>query len=225
MEDTEIRFEAILFDLDGTLLDTLVDLADSFNTALKQLGFPVHPVDSYRYFTGQGVIGLTKNALPQAHRDDATIERLLLSATEQYKARWADNTRPYPGIPELLSELEKRDIFKVVLSNKPDEFTQLIVKKLISRWSFDIVRGEKPPTPRKPDPTAALEMANRLKIPPQKFLYLGDTNTDMWTASAAGMYPVGALWGFRPEELADAGAKITIKEPVELINLLDDKKP
>jgi len=125
----------------------------------------------------------------------------------------------------LLTELEKRDIFKVVLSNKPDEFTQLTVKTLLGAWAFDAVRGEKPPIPRKPDPTAALQIANRLKIPPQNFLYLGDTNTDMWTAKAAGMYPVGAMWGFRPEDLADAGAKITIKEPIELLNLLSNEKP
>jgi phosphoglycolate phosphatase len=221
VEDIEIRFEAILFDLDGTLLDTLEDLADSFNTALKQLGFPVHPVDCYRYFTGQGIIGLATNALPEGYRDDAIIEKVLSFAREQYQNCWADNTKPYEGIPEMLTELERRDIIKVVLSNKPDEFTQLIVKKLLGKWSFDIVRGENPTTPIKPDPTAALQIANRLKIPPQNFIYLGDTNTDMWTAQAAGMYPVGALWGFRPEELTNAGAKTLIKTPLDLLKLLD----
>jgi len=203
------------------LLDTLNDLADSFNAALTHFGFPTHPIDSYRYFTGQGIVGLTKNALPEEYRDNQTIDKVLQEARSQYSRRWADNTRPYPGIPELLTALVNQGLPKVVLSNKPDHFTQLVVKKLLAEWSFEIIQGEKPPIPKKPDPTAALEIADRLQIPPEKFLYVGDTNTDMWTAEAAGMYPVGVLWGFRPEELVESGAKTVIKAPAELLNLLD----
>lgn len=220
----KIEFEAVLFDLDGTLLDTLTDLADSFNAALRQLGFPTHPTDSYRHFTGQGINGLAQNALPQSHRNEQTVNKVLALARQQYSKHWSLHTRAYPGIPELLTRLEQLNLPKVVLSNKPDDFTQIITKKLLSSWTFSIVQGEKPPIPKKPDPTAALEIADRLKIPPDKFLYIGDTDTDMWTAKAAGMYPVGVLWGFRPEELLEAGAKSLIKNPMELLKLLDSKQ-
>jgi len=216
----KIIFEAILFDLDGTLLDTLTDLADSFNVVLRQLGFPVHPTDSYRYFTGQGNYGLTKNALPEDSRDEETINKAMMAAREEYRHRWQKHTKPYPGIAEMLTALEKTGLVKAVLSNKPDEFTRIIVKKLLAEWSFEIVLGEKPPTPKKPDPTAAVAIAEKLKIHPSNFLYDGDTDTDMWTATAAGMYPVGVLWGFRPAELAEAGAKTLIKTPLELLKLL-----
>jgi len=191
---------------------------------LRQFGLATHPVDSYRYFTGQGVYGLAQNALPQGHRDKQSVNKVITLASRQYSKRWSLHTRAYPGIAELLTELEKAGLAKAILSNKPDEFTQIIVKELLGAWSFAAVRGERPPTPKKPDPTGALEIAKKLEIPPDKFLYIGDTDTDMWTATAAGMYPVGVLWGFRPEELAESGAKKIIKTPLELLKLLNVNK-
>jgi phosphoglycolate phosphatase len=193
------------------------------NIALERLGFPPHPVGSYRYFVGDGIECEARRALPQDHRDDETIRKSVAIAREEYANRWAENTRPYPGIPELLSAVEKLGLPKAVLSNKPDDFVQLMAKELLPEWSFQIILGQKPTIARKPDPAGALQIANQLRIAPQDFLYLGDTDTDMQTANSAGMYAVGALWGFRnAEELLSNGAKTLVKIPQEVLNLLSN---
>ncbi|MFC1633542.1 HAD family hydrolase [Planctomycetota bacterium] len=212
----------MLFDLDGTLLDTLADIANSANAALVRLGFPTHPVDAYRYFVGDGSDCLIRRVLPEDYRDELTVKKCHKVALDEYAKRWAENTQPYPGILELLSELEKRGVPKAVLSNKHDNFTKIIVEKLLPGTSFHIVRGALPSVPIKPDPTAALQIAEEMNIPPARFLYLGDTNTDMQTATAAGMFGAGVLWGFRTaEELTAHGAKALLKTPDEVLNLLD----
>lgn len=221
-EIENIEFRAILFDLDGTLLDTLADIANSANAALIRLGFPTHPVDAYRYFVGDGSDCLVRRILPESHRVGDVLKKCHETIMDEYTRRWAENTRPYPGIPELLTELEKRSIPRVVLSNKHDDFTKLTVAKLLPGFSFNIVRGAQPSVPVKPDPTGALQIAEELHIPPERFLYLGDTNTDMQTARAAGMFGVGVLWGFRTaEELIASGAKALVKAPQDVLNLLD----
>jgi phosphoglycolate phosphatase len=214
-------YKAVLFDLDGTLLDTLEDLADSVNSVLSRVGLPTHPLEDYQYFVGDGVEKMARRALPETCREDAVVIKCVAAMCREYSKRWADKTRPYPGIQELLDGLTVRNITMCVLSNKPDPFTKMIVSNLLPRWRFEQVMGAQPSIPKKPDPTAALELAERLAIPPAEFLYLGDTNTDMQTACAAGMYPVGALWGFRTaDELIANGARVLIKQPIELLNLL-----
>ncbi len=222
MANSSKKFDAILFDLDGTLLDTQADIAKSMNAALAQFGFPTHPVDSYRYFIGKGLDCLVRRTLPKEHISDETISKCLIALEEQYNKHWADNTEPYPGIPELLSNLQQRNIPKVVLSNKPDYFTGLIVGKLLSDWSFDVVHGSKPSVPKKPDPTAALLIAEELQISPNRFVYLGDTDIDMQTAVSAGMYPAGALWGFGDaEQLLVNGTKTLVQTPEQVLTLFD----
>ncbi len=211
----------MLFDLDGTLLDTLRDLADAGNAALRQLGFKPHPAKDYKYFIGKGMEQLARQILPENNRDKETIARCLSLAKKYYSQYWKRSSRPYPGITEMLTELEKRGIVKVVFSNKPDEFTVVMIRELLPKWHFEIVRGALPNVPIKPDPTAVLQIAAEVKIEPQKFIYLGDSATDMQTANAAGMYAVGALWGFRmAEELLRGGAKALIKEPREVLKLI-----
>ncbi len=220
--DGEIEFQAIIFDLDGTLLDTLADIANSTNAALSRLGFPVHPVDAYRYFLGDGMDHLVRRALPEGHHDGKTLGKCNKAILDEYRNRWAENTEPYPGIPELLCELEKRGILIAVLSNKPDAFTKQTIEKFLPDFHFEIVRGAKPSVPVKPDPAAALQIADELGIPPQRFIYLGDTDTDMQTAVSANMFPAGALWGFRTaEELSASGAKALLKTPQDILILLD----
>jgi phosphoglycolate phosphatase len=220
-EENAISFKAVLFDLDGTLLDTLKDLADAMNIALEKLGFPSHPVEAYNIFVGDGIRCEAERALPPEHRDEETIEKCVAIARQEYDRCWADNTKPYSGIPELLQEIEKLGLPMTILSNKPDDFVQLMVKKLLPNWEFQIVLGLKDSIPRKPDPGAALEIACQLQIAPKDFLYLGDTNTDMQTANAAGMYAVGALWGFRgEEELLSNGAKKLVKIPQQVLELI-----
>jgi len=195
------------------------------NAVLTRFGFPTHPTDSYRYFVGDGTDCLVRRVLPKDHLDDETVSRSLTALRDEYSKHWADNTKPYAGIPELLSALQERKFPKAVLSNKPDEFTQITVEKLLPDWSFGIVRGVKPSVPKKPDPAAALDIARELQIPPRRFLYLGDTNTDMQTANSAGMYAVGALWGFRTaEELRANGAKTLVENPQDILKLLDDNQ-
>ena len=219
----KIEFKAILFDLDGTLLDTLTDLANSMNGALEQLGLPVHPVEAYLEFVGDGVETETRRALGAAADDPEIFSKCLVIAKQKYAEKYLENTASYAGIAEMLDELERLGIPKAIFSNKPDEFVQPIVDKLLGEWSFAAVQGLDENTPHKPDPTAAIAIAEKLGFEPGEILYVGDTNTDMQTAVAAGMYPVGVLWGFRgAEELTANGAKVLIEEPGDLLKLFSE---
>jgi phosphoglycolate phosphatase len=215
-------FKAVLFDLDGTLLDTLEDIADAANRVLTANGFPGHGLDAYRRFVGDGAAALMTRALPAGERREETIQRCLDAFVGDYGRNWNVKTAPYPGIPELLDALTGRGTPMAVLSNKPHRPTCRCVARILGRWRFEVVFGERAGVPRKPDPVGALEAADRMALPPSAFLYLGDTATDMATAEAAGMYPVGVAWGFRPiEELERAGARLVVTRPSEVVTLLD----
>jgi phosphoglycolate phosphatase len=215
-------FQGILFDLDGTLLDSLEDLARSMNSVLRQYHFPTHEIAAYRYFVGDGMETLVRRTLPSEVQGQAVIQECLSAMGETYARQWDRKTRPYPGVPELLDGLESLSVPKVILSNKPHDFTRQMVQKLLAPWRFDLVEGARPEVPKKPDPAGALRLAKNLGIRPENFLYLGDTNTDMQTAVAAKMYPVGALWGFRTaEELRRNGAKSLVENPVEILRYFE----
>ena len=217
-----IEFQAILFDLDGTLLDTLADIAFAANAGLKRLGFPTHPIESYRRFVGDGAGCLARRALPADHQDDETVDRCRQVIAAEYAKCWADKTKPYPGVPELLADLQARRIPMGVLSNKPHEATITVVEGYFPDHNFQVVRGALPSVPVKPDPAGAIQIAEELDILPGRFVYLGDTDTDMRTAVAAGMFPAGALWGFRnAEELTANGAKVLLKTPKEVAGLFN----
>lgn len=214
-------YNAVLFDLDGTLLDTIDDLADSMNAVLGRLGLPARTVADCKYFVGDGARNFTVRSLPEDRRDEQTVQRCLQLYREEYARRWDVKTRPYPGVPELLDELARRAIPAAVLSNKPDDMTQLTVRRLLGKWTFAAVKGVGPDGVIKPDPASAVRIAQHLAVPPAEFLYVGDTNTDMQTGNAAGMFAVGALWGFRPaEELLANGARALIEQPTDLLKLL-----
>jgi phosphoglycolate phosphatase len=216
------QLKAVIFDLDGTLIDSIEDLADSMNTVLRSLGHQIHAVESYRYMVGDGVRNLVERALPETAQDDVHVELSLDKFKEEYRVRWTAKTHPYDGIPDLLDELEARKIRMNILSNKIDHFTKLTVSRFFPRNTFDYVMGALPTTPKKPDPFGALLIAQKLGIPAHQFIFLGDTNTDMRTAVSAGMFPVGALWGFRPEEeLRESGASEVIAHPTDLLSVLD----
>jgi len=219
-----MAYRAILFDLDGTLLDTLEDLADATNEVMATLGFPTHRIDAFRYFVGDGMKNLLLRCLPEARRGEATLAQAVPMFQEAYGQNWADKTRPYDGVPELLDALTERGVPMAVLSNKPHEFTELCVARLLPRWAFAVVQGVSETNPPKPDPGGARAIAEHLGVAPAEFLYVGDTNTDMKTAAAAGMFAVGVTWGFRPaSELLAHGAKALIDRPAELLDLLDDE--
>lgn len=211
---------AVLFDLDGTLLDTLADIAHAANAVLAAGGFPTHEPADYRRFIGDGVPVLFRKALPEDQGD--RVDDCVEAFREFYGRAWDVRTRPYPGIPELLDELTGRGLILGVLSNKPDDFTRLYAEKYLSRWPFNAVRGARERVPRKPDPAAAWEVAAELGVATSEILYLGDSGVDMETARRAGMWGLGASWGFRPvEELHEAGARAVIDHPSELLTYLD----
>lgn len=213
------NYKAIVFDLDGTLLDTLEDLATSMNSVLKKHNYPTHEIPAYRYFVGDGVEKLVQRVLPKDQQEKEIIEACVREMRETYGKRWADTTQLYDGIADLLTALNRKKVRLAVFSNKPDDFTQKMVDHYLSDWDFEMVMGAKPNLPKKPDPQGAINIAKTMKLPASRFLYIGDTNTDMQTATKAGMYPVGAAWGFRPaEELLNNGAQVIITAPLELID-------
>ena len=213
-----MEFKAVLFDLDGTLLDSLEDIADAMNDALRDKGLPIHPVEKFRFFIGDGVRTLTGRVLPEDRRNEDEIDDLLRVYQDNYRRGWANKTRPYDGIPRLLEDLAHKGLMLTVLSNKQDEFTKKMIPHYFPEITFRIVRGVNKDTAPKPDPRGAMAIAAGLDIKPEQFLYLGDTGTDMKTAVGAGMYPVGVSWGFRPrEELARHGARLIIDRPAELL--------
>jgi len=216
-----MSFKAVIFDLDGTLLDTLDDLADSANRVLTSHRLPVHPVDSYRYFVGDGLQTLVERILPEEKLDPETISRVVLDFKEVYSRNWHVKSRMYEGIDVMLNGLQQAGLALSVLSNKPHEFTCVCVQQMLPDWTFDPLLGARPEVPKKPDPAAAVEIASRLQLDPAEILYLGDTATDMKTATGAGMYAVGALWGFRTaEELTANGAAKIISMPQQLLDLI-----
>lgn len=216
-----MQYQAVVFDLDGTLLDTLDDLADSVNHALAAQGFPVHPVEAYRYFIGDGATEMIERTVPEEARTDAAVQTTLELFREEYSQNWRVKTNVYDGVPQMLDNLARLQVRTAILSNKPHESTVQCARELLAPWSFDLVLGQRDGVPKKPHPAGALEAADRMGMQPAQCLYLGDTAVDMRTALAAGMLPVGALWGFRTaEELRNSGARKLLAHPRELAALL-----
>ncbi len=208
---------AVIFDLDGTLLDTLEDLADSCNQVLAEEGLPGHPSDSYRHFIGNGIAKLVERALPPGHAGPEALAALVERVRADYAGRWRAKTRPYDGIESMLAELSERGLRLAVLSNKPHPAACEVVAHFFPQVPFEQVAGARPGVALKPDPAAALLIAARMRLAPRDFCFLGDTAVDIKTALAAGMDPVGAGWGFRPDELMAAGARLVIGHPLQLL--------
>lgn len=212
--------KAIIFDLDGTLLDTLTDIMESVNQVLEKYSFPTHDLQSYKYFIGNGIEVLTQKAFPQQIPENE-FEGYLKEVTEEYAKRQTLRTRPYDGIMEMLNELNSLGIKLTILSNKPHEFTVPTVQHFFSEIKFEIVFGARKEIPRKPAPDAVYEILNILSLSKDECLYVGDTPTDMLTAKAAGVDAIGVSWGFRTiEELNGAGAKRILNRPQDILDLL-----
>jgi phosphoglycolate phosphatase len=217
-----MKYKAILFDLDGTLLNTLRDIASSVNRVLTSHDFPIHSTDDYRYFIGDGAMTLLQRALPEDERDKKTIQTCYEQFKHDYAKNWNVETSMYDGIDEMLDALNAYNIRLAILSNKPHDITLKCVKAYFAQWPFEIVFGQQDTIPKKPDPAGALLISRKMGISVSDFLYLGDTAIDMKTACAAGMFAAGALWGFRTkEELKENGAMALLNNPLELLSLLD----
>ena len=214
-----MRYQAILFDLDGTLLDTLGDIGDAVNRVLIKRDYPTHPTPAFRYFIGDGAEMLIRRALPEGERSQSNVERCLAAFLEDYAQNWNIKTRPYHGIPEMLNELANLGLKMAILSNKPHPMVVRCVEAFFKQWRFQAVQGHSGQYPKKPDPSGALTIAQQMTVNPGDILYLGDSKTDMETATAAMMIPIGAAWGFRPAgELLQSGCRFLAQNPLDVLN-------
>jgi phosphoglycolate phosphatase len=210
--------KAVIFDLDGTLLDTLDDIADSMNKMLEKFGLPTHNVEDYKYFVGDGATALAERCAPNIHTANITASQLASEYKAEYSNMQANKTVPYDGIPELLSALTERGVKIAVLTNKAHPAALDVMSLFFPTMHFDAIIGHRPGHPLKPDPAGVYEILDTLKLQHDEVLYVGDTNTDMQTAAAAGLKSVGVLWGFRSEEeLVDSGADIIVSHPLEIL--------
>jgi phosphoglycolate phosphatase len=212
--------ELCVFDLDGTLVNSLADLADSTNYALKKNGFVTCPADRYRFFVGNGVPMLIKRALGGQASPEAE-KAVLCDFNAYYNTHYADHTRPYDGNVELLEALRARGVKCAVLSNKPDNFVKIIVAEILPQFRFSWVQGKAEGFPKKPDPAALNFILHSLGVKKENTLYIGDSNVDIFTGKNAGVMTCGVLWGFRGrDELEEAGACHIVSEPKEILGLL-----
>ncbi|MBJ2173780.1 HAD family hydrolase [Aureibaculum sp. A20] len=215
-----MNFKGVLFDLDGTLVNSLEDIANAMNSVLSQCNYPTHTLVDYKSFTGKGILSLVEVSLPKTAQNKETIASCMEQFLTFYSENCTVNTKPYDGIMELLDELKSRQLKLAVFSNKADDFTKKIVEALLPGY-FSIVAGLKIEAHKKPNPLVALQICEQLNIKPQEAIYVGDTNVDMQTATNADLYGVGVLWGFRTkEELMASGAKQTLNHPLDLIQSL-----
>jgi phosphoglycolate phosphatase len=220
--EEKMIYEAVIFDLDGTLLDTIDDIADSMNAVLEHIGCPVHSIDAYKSFIGDGIEFLVRRSLPQEMCDDQTISMCIDNMRREYGRRWSHNSRPFDGIPELLDGLEGKGVKMSILSNKLDAFTKEMVNVLLGTWQFHSVMGLSSGVPRKPDPACAIKIAKNMNVEPGGCIFVGDSGIDMMTAVNGGMYPVGVLWGYQNrEKLISNGAETILSDPLDLMELFN----
>lgn len=213
-------YKAVIFDLDGTLLDTLEDLANACNYALKECGLAVHKVDKYKRFVGDGRYKLIERIISKEDYTEDLFNRVLKLYDDYYEEHMVDLTKPYEGIMELLDKLKRLEMKIAVVSNKPHEFTTEIVKKYFKN-KIDITFGQRPNFKAKPNPETVFEVIKEFGFEKQECVYIGDSNVDMQTAKNANVKSIGVSWGFRGrKELEEAGADLVVDTVEELRNEL-----
>jgi len=213
-----MKKRGIIFDLDGTLLDTLEDIAISVNYVLSLYEKEPIGLQEFRYLVGQGALQLMQDALGV---DEVEAKKALKKFEEHYATQYSKNTKLYDGIGKLLSFLQKRDYKMAILSNKPDSFTKLCAVKYLRDWKFEAVYGIREGVEKKPSAEGAFEILEKLGLNPQETLFMGDTKIDMITAKNAGIDAIGVLWGFREKsELVEFGARHIVSSPKDAIKLI-----
>ncbi|MCK4551480.1 MAG: HAD family hydrolase [Tenericutes bacterium] len=216
-----MKYKAVIFDLDGTLLDTIQDISDSVNAVLRENKYHEFSVDDYKYFVGRGVNELIASVIEKGEIDPLEYPNIKNGYMKEYKIRQRIKTRIYPGIFDLIVELQNLEISVNILSNKPDNQTQEVVEHYFKKIRFNNVYGKKPEFRIKPYPESVLHLINKLKVTKDEVLYVGDTNTDIQTARNAGLKSVGVLWGFRKrEELELEGATFIVENPMDILKII-----
>ena len=207
-----------IFDLDGTLADSLCDLADSVNIVLEKHGFPTHDTEKYKYFVGNGALKLIERALPEDKRDTDTIKLIHAEYSKVYAERMLCKTKPYDGIREVLEKLKAKGCLLAVASNKPDDCTVYIVETLFGKGMFHTVYGKREGVPTKPSPDIMYMIMEELGVTTDECIHTGDSNVDVNTAHNAGIECIGCTWGFRTEEeLISAGADHIAHIPEDIL--------
>ena len=215
-----MAYRAAVFDLDGTLLNTLSDLADSGNELLASYGMSPHPEPAFRYFVGNGSRKLMERILPGKSAEE--IDEALVRYKTIYEKRLTAKTKPYAGMVEMISEVKARGVRMAVCTNKHISAAEALTRKYFPVDIFDAYEGDRPGGPRKPDPAHVNIVLEKMNVRPEETVYLGDSGVDMQTAVNAKALPVGVLWGFREkDELLENGAKILLSQPSELLEKVD----
>ncbi len=217
-----MKYRGVIFDLDGTLADTLDDIAGSMNRVLAAHQYQVHPVNTYKLLVGRGLDNLVAQALPEEARSPGNVEICLAGMIADYAENCLVKTHLYPGILELINVLIRLQVKLCVFSNKAGPLTNKIVKHLLGDIPFVQVLGALQGYPKKPDPAGAVYLSSKMAVDPSEIVYLGDSDVDMITANQAGMFAAGVSWGFRSRrELLKNGARIILDRPHELIEKLE----
>lgn len=212
--------QLVIFDLDGTLINSVEDLRDATNYALNKNGYPEHEIDKYYYFVGNGILKLIERAVPE-NTDKNMVQKVLSDFSQYYGKHYADKTKPYQGISELIDTIKKSNVKIAVASNKADNFAKTIIKDIFGDV-FDYVIGQQDNIPKKPEPDMINMIMNSLKVNQADTVMVGDTNVDILTAKNSCIKSVGCLWGFRTrKELEDAGADFIIAHPQELLYIVN----
>jgi phosphoglycolate phosphatase len=215
-----MKFKGIIFDLDGTLVNSLEDIADAMNSVLQGLNYPTHSYAIYQYFIGSGLRNLVGKALPATHNDETQIDHCYHLMVEVYRDNCTHKTKAYDGIFELLDELKSRNIKLSVFSNKADDLTKEITETLFPDY-FNPIVGLTTESLKKPNPFKTVEISKNFGLKAEEIIFIGDSGIDMQTATNANMCAVGVSWGYRPEEeLLSNGAKYVLNQPADLIAIL-----
>lgn len=210
-----------IFDLDGTLLNTIADLAAATNYALEQFGYPTHDTDAYRFFVGNGINKLFERALPEGERTPENVGRIRSKFVPYYNLHNADLSRPYPGIEELLNQLQQQHFQLAVASNKYQEATAKLIGQYFPSIRFTAVFGQRENVPTKPDPQVVNEIIQMAGVNKEEVVYIGDSGVDMQTGRNAGVTTIGACWGFRPKsELQAFNPDLLAENPAEIARFL-----
>jgi phosphoglycolate phosphatase len=216
-----IVIKAVIFDLDGTLLNTIEDIRDSINQFLANNNFPTYSTESYYQFVGDGLADLLKRAIPNEYLNNEIINKGIEFFNQDYKTRWKKQTKPYNGIIELLEKLKEENYTIAVLSNKPDTFTQIMVNEIFGENYFSLVQGALEEHPLKPDPFLANQLLAKLNLSANQTIFVGDSNIDILTGKNYGAKSIGVAWGFRgSDELRETGADFIAEKPEDIFDIV-----